>query len=140
MSAEYGIPWLLLPVCCNTAFGHGTSCATIPAPTPPATSPCPSDTTAYTCPGISIPDQSDRTIACESGTIEANASSVTFCCFPFASTACTVDHDVRGCNVAGFYGFSCTGSTRPEAADAALKCSVGTAGVKGATEYCCTRD
>jgi len=122
------------PLCCYTAPTFAT-CATLPPPTPPGTAPCQGSATAYSCPGVSIPEDTDTTIACDSGSITANAASVTFCCVPFASTACTVDHLVPSCNLPGFYGFSCTGSTRPEASDPALKCSVSNAG-----QYCCTRD
>jgi len=50
--------------------------------------------------------------------------------------SCSVDPAVQGC-VNGSYGFSCTGSSTPETADASLVCSSGTPGSGQLTLYCC---
>src|SRR5580693_2593449 len=68
----------------------------------------------------------DSSVSCTSGTGD-------FCC---ASSSCSYDATVQGCQ-SGSVGYSCaSGSAPPDQADATLVCSVPTT-VNGADAYCC---
>jgi len=95
--------------------------------------------TGYSCTTTEAPDQHDSALACGEGVARGNGETA-FCCVPVSGFAsggsCAVDPAVQGC-VNGSYGFSCTGSSTPDKADASLICSSGTPASSGLTLYCC---
>ncbi len=98
----------------------------------PSVSGCAGNSTGFSCTGGQPP--SDPSLACSVGTPAAGATL--YCCVDFSSTTCAPDQSVQGCT--GFsFGFSCTGSDRPDEADSSLVCSRPSPG-NGALLYCCT--
>jgi hypothetical protein len=83
--------------------------------------------TGWSCSGDAQPQDSNTDLVCSTdGTGD-------FCC---ASSSCSYDATVQGCQ-SGSVGYSCaSGSAPPDQADATLVCSVPTT-VNGADAYCC---
>ena len=99
---------------------------------------CASGSWGYSCTqGSAAPDTTDSSLLCSIPTT-ANGSDEYCCTSPTAAsgTTCEVDQTVAGC-VTGSYGFSCSGSDRPDTDYSGITCSDGTASAS-ATLYCCS--
>jgi hypothetical protein len=100
------------------------------------TVPC-TQGTAYSCDGSRAPDETDPTLACSSGRAQASGR-IGYCCATSGlptSSSCSADAAVVGCQF-GSYGFSCTGTTRPDDLESTLVCSDGIAN-GSSVDYCC---
>jgi hypothetical protein len=89
----------------------------------------------YSCSPGDDPENSDSSLVCSDG-VDADGATL-YCCVTYASgSSCAPDDTVQGCT--GYsYGFSCTGSDRPDDTDSSLVCSDATP-AGGALLYCCT--
>ena len=96
---------------------------------------CTGTSTGYSCSGTDSPTATNAALECSTGT-PGNNGATDYCCFTNASSACAQDPTVTGCT-GNSYGFSCSGTSTPAQANAALTCSTGTAGNSGLTLYCC---
>jgi hypothetical protein len=112
---------------------------------PPAT--CSANAAVAGCTGGSVgyactsdrPDDGDENLVCSDGTPGA-AGLTLYCCSPFGQywSDCALDSSIAGC-VGTWFGFSCSGPTSPDEADASLTCSAGIP--SGAdTLYCCNSE
>ncbi len=98
---------------------------------------CVSNTYGYSCTrGQPPPDATDSSLICSIPTAINGLDE--YCCASSTAVSgatCSLDQTVANCQ-AGSYGFSCTGSDRPESDYSGVTCSAGTAG-GSATLYCC---
>jgi hypothetical protein len=93
--------------------------------------------TGYSCSGNVTPEDTDPTLACSSG-LGLASGLVGYCCVPGGlptGSSCAADASVAGCQL-GSFGYSCTGTTRPEDVQSTLVCSDGVAN-GSSTDYCC---
>jgi hypothetical protein len=98
---------------------------------------CPQGGAGWSCDGGGTrPDMSETALACSSAVVINGKSE--YCCasvsFPTGG-ACQRDSGVAGCTY-GSYGFSCSGTSRPDDQDTTLTCSIGVSS-GGRLEYCC---
>ena len=96
---------------------------------------CTADSTGYSCTGADAPSVLDPSLACGAG-VAGTADDTLYCCVGVSSGSCAPDASVAGCT-GGSYGFSCTSSDTPTAADASLDCSTPASGPNGTLLYCC---
>jgi hypothetical protein len=97
---------------------------------------CVNGSFGFSCTTGDRPETGDSSLVCSSGT--ATASGTDYCCVTgvVPSTGCSEDTTVS-CGTA--IGFSCTGTTGPDASDSALSCGAGVPGsASGTTAYCCS--
>ena len=126
---------------CNTD-GAGDFCCASSTCAFDSSVPC-SQGAGFSCPIGSAPDDSDPSLVCSIPSASGNEDL--FCCFTATATSgatCAQDDSVVGCEDNSF-GFSCTGSDRPDADFSDLTCSAsGTPGTDAAgnpaTLFCCT--
>jgi hypothetical protein len=90
--------------------------------------------TGYSCAPGDNPEAHDSSLVCSDGTDVSGATL--YCCVQFVSSTCQQDNSVVGCTGYSF-GFSCTGTDRPDEADPTLVCSDPTI-AGGLALYCCT--
>ena len=88
----------------------------------------------YACVGTDSPNQANASLACSTKTAQGSGRTET-CCIPFPiASGCSEDDAVPGCG-RGSYGFSCDGSTRPDALNPTLACDESSPGL-----FCCRND
>jgi hypothetical protein len=125
--------------------GAGTAycCATASSTTPTTTAMCAVDAAVsctapaigYSCTGGIAPTQNDTTLSCGQGTIEADGTTLGYCCNAAAASACMADPSVTGCP-GDSTGYTCTGGATPMTSS--LLCGMAMAGPSGGASYCCT--
>ncbi len=83
---------------------------------------CSSLAIGYSCAGSDSPGASAPSLACSIGQVGSDGTTPR-CCIPFpqSADACQENDAVTGC-AAGSYGFTCAGTTTPEAQNSALQC------------------
>ena len=101
---------------------------------------CTGGSYGYSCTGSDTPAQGNPSLSC-SDPAEAKDGSLLYCCIGFSDTAgsCEPDATVAGCS-GNSYGFSCTGSDRPEQSRSSLTCSTAIAGANNELLYCCSNN
>ncbi len=116
--------------CCYAS----SSCATDSSIT------CTTDAYGYSCTqGDPAPDVTDTSIICSIPTTANGMDD--YCCASSTASAgstCNLDQSITTCQTDS-YGFSCTGSDRPDSDYSGITCSAGTAGASS-TLYCCVYD
>ena len=123
---------------CNTD-GTGLWCCYVSTCNPDSTiAGCVAGSYGYSCSsGQPAPDAADSSLICSIPTRVTGLDE--YCCAtstPVSNATCSLDQSVQGCP-AGSYGFSCTGTDRPDTDYSGITCSAPTASA-AATLYCCT--
>jgi len=97
---------------------------------------CMSPGVGYSCVGAATPMQTDSTLTCGQGMLEADNTTKAYCCnaAPPASP-CMPDPSVTGCPGVAT-GYTCTGNANPMTST--LLCGNAMPGANGTTSYCCT--
>lgn len=128
---------------CNTD-GSGSWCCYASACAPdPSINTCVANTYGYSCaPGEPPPDTTDPSLICSVPLVTNGVDE--YCCatsVPVSGASCGQDFSISGC-AAGSYGFSCTGSDRPDQDYSGITCSQSaTSGANASGQsallYCC---
>ena len=96
---------------------------------------CASPGNGYSCVGAATPMQTDATLTCGMGMLEADHTTLAYCCNAAAAPACAADPSVTGCPGVAT-GYTCTGGANPMTST--LLCGSAMAGANGAMSFCCT--
>jgi hypothetical protein len=97
---------------------------------------CNMPATGYSCVGSATPMQSDTTLTCGQGMLEADKMTLAYCCTAMApASPCMPDPSVTGCPGVAT-GYTCMGNANPMTSS--LLCGNAMPGANGTTSYCCT--
>jgi hypothetical protein len=126
--------------CCDTGGSSAPPMMMMTTPTTPTCIAdlmvmCTSPASGYSCVGAATPMQSDATLTCGQGMLEADKTTLAYCCNAAAAPACAADPSVTGCPGVAT-GYTCTGGANPMTST--LLCGAAMAGPSGAMSYCCT--